>query len=174
MPANVCPKEPSENGDIARSGTRLQDRHCRAKGGCFDDHEGLGGRRAELLKLNLRLVTSGLEGQPGLCSDELVDRGGDVAKVETHSLKIDVQSSLGGVVGVPAVPGRTAKNLLGQAADCRVIELDRRIGFQECGKMPSEARDRTFHRRKLRGRLRLSGPVKIQEHLVRRGTTPAA
>ena len=80
----MCSKEPSENRNIARSGTRLQDRHSRAEGGCFDDHEGLGRRRAELLKLNLHLVTSGLEGQPRLRDEKLVDRGGNLAKVKTH------------------------------------------------------------------------------------------
>ena len=106
--------------------------------------------------------------------EKFVDRGEDVAKVKTHPVQIDVQSRLGGVIGVTAVPGRTAENLLGQAADCRVVELGRRIGFQECGKTPSELRDRTFHRRKRRDRFRFRGPVKIQEHLVRRGTTPTA
>ena len=170
----VCSKEPGENRNIARSGTRLQDRHSGAECGCFDDHEGLGRRRAELLKLNLRLVTSGLDGQSGLFSEKLVDRGGDVAKVKTHPVQIDVEARLGGVIGVTAVPGRTAENLLGQAADCRVVELDRRIGFQECGKTPSELHERTFRRRKRRDQLRFRGPVKIQENLVRCGTTPAA
>jgi len=72
------------------------------------------------------------------------------------------------------VPGRTAKNLLGQAPHCRVVELHGWIGFQECGKTPSELRHRTLHCRKRRDRFCLCGPVKIQEHLVRRRTTPAA
>lgn len=168
---NVCSQKPGENRDIARSGARLQDRHSRAESGHFDDHKGLGRRRAELLKLNLRLVTSGLEGQSGLLGKEFVDRGGDVAKVKTHPVQIDVQSRLGGIIGVTAVPGRTAKNLLGQAADCRVVELDRWIGFQECGKTPSEPHERTFRRRKRCDRLRFGGPVKIQENLVRCGAT---
>ena len=165
---------PSENRNIARSGARLQDRHSRAECRCFDDHEGLGRRRAELLKLDLNLVASGLKGQPRLRGEKLIDRGGDLAKVKTHPVQIDVEARLGGVIGVTAVPGRTAKNLLGQAADCRVVELDRRIGFQQCGKTPSELRDRTFHRRKRRDRFCLRGPVKIQEHLVRCGTTGTA
>ena len=120
----VCPKEPNESRNIARSGTRLQDRHSRAECGGFDDHEGLGRRRAELLKLDLNLVASGLEGQPGLCGKKFVDCGRDVAKVETHPVQIDVEACLGGVIGVTAVPGRTAKNLLGQASDCGVVEFD--------------------------------------------------
>jgi len=138
----LCSKEPSENRDIARSGTRLQDRHSRAEGGCFDDHEGLGRRRAELLKLDLNLVTSGLEGQSGLLSEKFVERGGDVAKVKTRHVQIDVQARLGGVIGVAAMPGRTAKNLLCQVTDCRVVEFQRRIGFQERGNTPSELGDR--------------------------------
>ena len=141
---HVCSKEPGENRNIARSGTRLQDRHSRAECGCFDDDEGLGRRRAELLKLNLRLVTSGLDGQSGLLGEKLVERGGDVAKVKTHPVQIDVESRLGGVIGVTAVPGRTAENLLGQAADSGVVEFHRRIGFQECGKTPSELRRADF------------------------------
>jgi hypothetical protein len=170
----VCSQEPSENRDIARSGARLQDAHARAESGYFDDHEGLGGRRAELLKLNLGLVTSGLEGQPGLRSEKPVDRGGDVGKVKTHVVQIDVETRLGGVIGVTAVPRRTAKNLLGQAADCRVVELDRRIGFQECGKTLSEPRDRTLRPRNRCDRFCVRGPVKIHEHLVRCGTTGTA
>ena len=81
---HLCSKGPGEDRNIARSGTRLQDRHSRAECGCFDDDEGLGRRRAELLKLNLRLVTSGLDGQSGLLGQKLVERGGDVAKVKTH------------------------------------------------------------------------------------------
>ncbi|MGA2035620.1 MAG: hypothetical protein ABSG68_25510 [Thermoguttaceae bacterium] len=170
----VCSKRPGENRNIARSGTRLQDRHFRAECGCFDDDDGLGRRRAELLKLNLRLVTSGLDGKSGLLDEKLVDRGGDVAKVKTHPVQIEVEARLGGVIGVTAVPGRTAENLLGQAGDSGVVEFHRRIGFQECGQTASELHDRTFRRRKRRDQLRLRGPVKIQEDLVRCGATPAA
>jgi hypothetical protein len=109
----VCSKEPGENRNIAGPGARLQDRHSRAECGCFDDHEGLGGRRAELLKLDLNLVTSGLKGQPGLCGKKFVDRGRDVAKVKTDPVEIDIDARLGGIIGVTAVTGRTAKNLLG-------------------------------------------------------------
>jgi hypothetical protein len=104
----LCSKEPGENRHIARSGARLQDGHSRAESGCFNDHERLGRGRAELLKLNLGLVTSGLEGQPRLLSEKPVDRGRDIAKVKTHAVQIDVETRLGGVIGVTAVPGRTA------------------------------------------------------------------
>ena len=87
-------------------------------------------------------------------------------------MQIDVHSRLRGVIGVTAVPRRTAKYLLGQTADCRIVELDRRIGFQECGNTPSELHDRTFRRRKRRDRFRFRRPIKIQNHLVRCGTTP--
>ena len=70
--------------------------------------------------------------------------------------------------------GRTAENLLGQAVDCRVVELDRRVGFQECGQTPSKLHDRTFRRGKRCDRLRFRGPVKIQKNLVRCGATAAA
>ncbi|MGB7733201.1 MAG: hypothetical protein WBL72_05850 [Thermoguttaceae bacterium] len=170
----MCPKEPGENRDVARSGARLQDRHSGAQSGCFDDHQCLGRRRAELLKLNLRLVASGLGGQSGLDSEELVERGRDVAKVKTQPVQIDVQSRFGGVIGVAAVSGRTAEDVSGQAADGRVVEFDRRVGFQECSNMPSKLCERTLYRWELRGRLHLHRPVKIQENLVRCGTTPAA
>ena len=125
----VCSNEPGENRNIARSGARLQDRHSRVECGCFDDHEGLGRRRAELLKLDLNLVASGLKGQPGLRGKKALDRGRDVAKVKTHPVEIDIDARLGAVIGVTAVTRRTAKNLSGQAVDCRVVELDGRIGF---------------------------------------------
>ena len=163
---HVRPEKSGENRDIARSGTRLQDRHPRTEGGRLDDHQCLGRRRAELLELNLRLVASGLEGQPGLLGEKPVDRGGDVAKVNPRPMQIDVQSRLGGVIGVTAVPGRTAENLLGQAGDCPVVELGRRVGLQEGGQMSGQLCDRTRHRGQLRGRLRLREPVEIQEHLV--------
>jgi hypothetical protein len=63
---------------------------------------------------------------------------------------------------------------LRQAAHCRVVELDRGIGFQEFGNTPSKHRDRTLHCRKLGGRFCVCGPVKIQEHLVRRESACAA
>lgn len=170
----MCSNEPGENRNIARSGARLQDRHSRAECGCFDDHQRLGRRRAKLLKLNLRLVTSALEGQPGLLGKKPIDRSRDVAKVKTNPVEIDIDARLGGVIGVTGVTRRTAKNLLGQAVDCRVVELDGRIGFQEYGKTPSEPRDRTFRRRNRCDRLRFGGPVKIQEHLVGCGATGTA
>jgi len=171
---DVRSKEPGENRNVARSGTRLQDRHSRAESGCFDDHERLGRGRTELLKLDLNLVTSGLEGQPSLLDKKPFDCGGDVGEVKSHPVKIDVEPRLGGVIGVAAMPGRTAEDLLGQAADGPVVELDCRVALQKCGKMPCEPFDRTLHARECRGRLRFRGPVEIQEHLVRGGTTPAA
>lgn len=170
---HLCSKGPGENGNITRSGTRLQDRHSWAECGCFDDDEGLGRRCAELLKLNLRLVTSGLDGQSGLLGEKLVKRGGDVAKVKTDPVQIDVQSRFGGVIGVTSVPGRTAENLLGQAGDSGVVEFHRRVGFQECGQTASELHDRTFRGRKSRDQFHFRGAVKIQENLVRCGATPA-
>jgi len=81
--------------------------------------------------------------------------------LKAQPVQMDIEASLGGIIGVTAVTGRTAKNLLGQSVDCRVVELDRRIGFQECGKTPSEVCERTFRRRKRYDGLGFRGPVKI-------------
>jgi hypothetical protein len=171
---NLCSKGPGENGNIARSGTRLQDRHSWAECGCLDYHEGLGRRRAELLEFDLSLVAAGLDGQPGLLGEQLVDGGGHVGKVKTHPVETDVEARFGGVIGVAAVSGRTAENLLGQAADGRVVEFDGRIGLQECGNTPGEEQYGSFRRRKRRNRPCIRRPVKIQENLVRCGSTHTA
>ena len=85
---HVCSKQPGEDRDIARSGTWLQDRHSRAECGCLDDHQGLGRRGAELLKLNLRLVASGLEGQSRLLDEEFVDSRKHVVQINARAVEI--------------------------------------------------------------------------------------
>ncbi len=98
----VLPK-PSQNGDIPRSGTRLQTDIPQQRA-LPQRPRGPGRRRAELLKLDCAW-SRGLEGQSRLLDEKRLDGSRPVAEFNTGPVQVDVEARLGGVVGVTAMPG---------------------------------------------------------------------
>ena len=102
---NVRAGKPCENRDVARSSTRFQNVHARAKRSGFYHDEGLRRWRAELLEVNLVLVSPCLKRQASLFSQELIERGRRVGKVQPDAVQVDVEPGLGRIVGVAGVSG---------------------------------------------------------------------
>ena len=102
---DFCAQEACQDGEVARAGTRLQNRHTRTRNGSLDDDEGLRVRRAELLQFDLAMVSRRLWRETLAFTQQQLERGLGVPQWQAGALQVEVEPGFGGVVGIAGVSG---------------------------------------------------------------------
>ncbi len=120
----------SQGSYVASAGTGLKHRHTRPQGRGLDDYEGLSRRRAELLIVNLPLVSSRLPWQSGLLSQEPLDCRSRVAKISADSIQVNVEPCFRRIISLAGVTGCISEYLLSQITNSQIVKGRRRFRFQ--------------------------------------------
>lgn len=134
----------SQRGNVAGAGAWFQHDHAGLDRGGPDNHQCERVRRAELLELDLLIVSPRLTGQSGHLGKEPLDCCRCIGQTWPGTTQVEIEPSFDRVISVAGMAYRGAKYLAGEIGDSGIIEMGGGIGFKQLREPKREPHSRVF------------------------------